>query len=175
MVQSLTSHTAYAIVGSMVQSLTSYTAYLKGSRGLIEFSIVLTVNMDMTDFDPIEQVEEDYDLEDFFPSPIPYHLQPLIEYRVKLLLKKDTFFSAGETQVVNTSCMLKGKVRKNQNLSMHLIPYENLPLSLESKGYISRRYSGRVVIKLTNYSATNIKLSAGTAVAYIVMQPFSLE
>ena len=39
--------------------------------------------MDMTDFDPIEQAEEDYDLEDFFPNLIPYHLQPLVEYRVK--------------------------------------------------------------------------------------------
>ena len=131
--------------------------------------------MDMTDFDPIEQVEEDYDLEDFSPSPIPYHLQPLIEYRIKLLLQKDTFFTAGETQVVNTSCLLKGKLRKNQNLSMHLISYENLPLSFESKGYISRRYNGRVVIKLTNYSASNIKLTAGTTAGYIVMQPFSLE
>ena len=131
--------------------------------------------MDMTDFDPIEQVEEDYDLEDFFPNPIPYHLQPLIEYRVRLLLKKDTLFLAGETQVMDSSCMLKGKLRKNQNLSMHLIPYENLPLSFESKGYISRRYSGKVVIKPTNYSANNIKLTAGTTVGYIVMQPFSLE
>ena len=52
--------------------------------------------MDMTDFDPIEQAEEDYDLEDFPPNPIPYHLQPLIEYRVKLLLKKDTLLFSWE-------------------------------------------------------------------------------
>ena len=131
--------------------------------------------MDMTYFDPIEQVEEDYDLEDFFPNLISFHLQPLIDYRVRLLLKKDTLFLAGETQVMDSSCMLKGKLRKNQNLSMHLILYENIPLSFESKGYISRRYSGRVVIKLTNYSAKNIKLTAGITVGYIVLQPFSLE
>ena len=76
---------------------------------------------------------------------------------------------------MDSSCILKGKLRKNQNLSMHLIPYENLPLSFESKGYISRRYSGRVMIKLTYYSANNIKLTAGTTVGYIVMQPFSME
>ena len=102
--------------------------------------------MDTVEYQRVEDVEEDYDLEDFFPSPIPYHLQPLIEYRVKLLLKKDTFFLAGESQAVDSSCMLKGKLRKNQNQSMHIIPYENLPLSFESRGYISRRYSGRVVI-----------------------------
>ena len=73
MVQSLTSHTAYAIVGSMVQSLTSYTAYLKGSRGLIEFSIVLTVNMDMTDFDPIEQVVDNLNNDQGWSK----HLYPL--------------------------------------------------------------------------------------------------
>ena len=61
--------------------------------------------MDMTDFDPIEQVEEDYDLEDFFLNLIPYHLQALIEYRVRLLLKTDTLFLAGETQVMISSCM----------------------------------------------------------------------
>ena len=131
--------------------------------------------MDQVEFQHVEDVEEDYVLEDFFPSSIPYHLISLIEYRVKLLLKKDTFFLAGETQVVDSSCTLKGRIRKNQNLSMHLMPYENLPLSFESRGYISRRYSGRVVIQLTNYSANNIKLVSGTPVGYIVMQPFSLE
>ena len=50
---------------------------------------------------------------------------------------------------------------------MHLIPYENLPLSFESGGYISRKYSGRLVTKLTNYSVNSVKLSSGTPVGYI--------
>ena len=91
--------------------------------------------MDMVDFDPIEESEEDYNLTDFFPEPIPYLLHPLIEYRIKLLLKNDAMFIPGETQVVNTSCMLKAKIRGA--MSMHLISFENLPLGFESKGYIS--------------------------------------
>ena len=129
--------------------------------------------MDMVDFDPIEEGEEEYNLQDFPPKPVPYHLHHLIEYRIKLLLKNDALFIPGETQVVNTSCILRGKIRGA--LSMHLIPYENLPLGFESGGYISRKYSGCVVTKLTNYSGDSVKLSSGTPVGYIVMQPYSLH
>ena len=45
--------------------------------------------MDMVDFNPIEDGEEDQTLQDFFPEQVPYHLQHLIEYRIKLLLKND--------------------------------------------------------------------------------------
>jgi dUTPase len=129
--------------------------------------------MDMVDFDPIEENEEDYNLEDFFPKPLPYPIHHLIEYRIKILLKNNTVFTPGETQVVNTICMMKGKIRVA--MSMHLIPFENLPLGFESGGYISQKYSGRVVIKLTNYSTHTVKLNSGTPVGYIVMQPFSLN
>jgi hypothetical protein len=128
--------------------------------------------MDMIGFDPIEDGEDDHNLQDFFPEPVPDHLHHLIEYRIKLLLKNDALFIPGETQVVNTSCILRGKVRGA--LSMHLIPYEKLPLSFESGGYISRKYSGSVVIKLTNHSANSVKLNSGSPVGYITMQPFSL-
>ena len=131
------------------------------------------INMDMVDFDPIEEVEEDYNLEDFFLKRILHPLQPLIEYRIKLVLKNDTRFLAGEKQVINTSCIIRRK--STPKLSMFLSPYENLPLSFESGGYISRNYSGRVVLKLTNYCAQSIKLNSGTPVGYIVMQHFSLE
>jgi hypothetical protein len=129
--------------------------------------------MDLVDADPFEEGEEECNLQDFFPEPVPYHLNHLIEYRIKLLLKNDAIFIPGETQVVNTSCMLRGRIRGT--MSMHLIPFENLPLSFESGGYISRKYSGQVVIKLTNYSANSVKLNSGTPVGYIVMQPFSLN
>ena len=109
--------------------------------------------MDMVDFNPIEESEEDHNLQDYFPEQVPTHLQHLIEYRVKLLLKNDALFIPGETQVVNTSCVLGGKIRKA--MSMYLIPYENLSLSFESGGYISRKYSGQVVIKLTNHSVNS--------------------
>ena len=125
--------------------------------------------MDMVDLDPIKEGKEDHTLQDFFHEQVPYHLHHLIEYRIKLLLKNDALFIPGETQVVNTSCVLRGKIRRS--MSMH----ENLPLSFESGGYISRKYSGRVVTKLTNYTANSVKLNSGTPVGYIVMQPFSLN
>merc|ERR1712215_505946 len=53
--------------------------------------------------------------------------------------------------------------------------YENLPLSFESCGYIDRNYTGRVMIKLTNYSSKKIKLNSGCPIGYIVMQPYSME
>ena len=37
--------------------------------------------VDMVEFNQLEEIEEDYILEDFFPTPLPYPLQPLIEYR----------------------------------------------------------------------------------------------
>ena len=42
----------------------------------------------------LETVEDDHHLEDFFP---------LIEYRIKLVMKTDVLFLPGETQIVNTS------------------------------------------------------------------------
>ena len=133
----------------------------------------MKMNTDMIEFGQIENVEDDYNLEDFFPNTISYKLQPLIEYRIKCIMKTDAHFLPGETQVVNTSCVMKGKSRKK--ISMFLTQYENLPLSFESCGYIDRNYTGRVMIKLTNYSSKKIKLNSGCPIGYIVMQPYTME
>ena len=58
---------------------------------------------------------------------------------------------------------------------LFLLPYENLPLSFVSGGYIDRNFKGRILIKLTNYSTKKVKLNSGTCIGYIVMQPYSLE
>ena len=57
--------------------------------------------------------------------------------------KTDAHFLPGETQIVNTSCIMKG--RRKSKLSMFLLPYENLPLSFESGGYIDRNFNWEVV------------------------------
>ena len=63
---------------------------------------------------------------------------------------------------------MKGKLKGSMSkLSMFLTPYENLPLSFESGGYISRKYRGRVIIKLTNYSTNSIKQHFGTTLGNI--------
>ena len=125
--------------------------------------------MDINDLPPSE---EDYDLQDFFPTRIPYNLAPLIEFRVKLLSKENTTFHGGDIKVINTCCILNGKL-KGIKLSMFLIPIENTPLDFQSSGYISSNYKGRVLVKLANYSS--IRLRSGTPIAYIVLTPYSLD
>ena len=56
--------------------------------------------------------EEDHYLEEFFPKQVPYHLLPLIEHRIKLLCKTDATINPGERQLINTTCVIKGKSRK---------------------------------------------------------------
>ena len=118
--------------------------------------------------------EDDFNLQDFFPKSIPYHLQNLIEHRVKLILKENTCFRGGEMKVVNTCCVVDGKL-KGVKLSMFLIAIENTPLDFQSGGYISNNYRGRVLVKLANYSEKTIKLQSGTPVGYLVLTPYSLD
>ena len=132
--------------------------------------------VDMPEFNPTHGVEEDYYLEDFFPKSLPEHLHPFMEHRIKLVMKEDTLFIRGETQVENTTCVIKGKMkRKTGNVSMHIIPYENLPLSFELCGYIDGNFKGRIVVHLFNYSGDIRRFSSATPARYIVLQPFSLE
>ena len=126
------------------------------------------------DMDELIQTEDDYDLQEFFPKTIPYHLQPLMEHRIKLLSKEDTVFYGGEIKLVDTCCVMNKKI-KGRKLSMFLIPSENMPLVFESGGYISENFKGRIVLKLANYSSKIIQLQSGTPIGYLVLQPFSLE
>ena len=126
----------------------------------------------MAGFDKIVNVEADYNITSFFTSEIQHHLQPLIEYRIKLLLKNSVVIHCGETQEVETACVLNQQLHK---LSLTLKPYEHLPVVFEASGTISSKFRGRVKISLTNYSFKNVKICAGTLVGYIVLQPFSLK
>ena len=132
---------------------------------------------DMVEVNRIEGVEDDYNLDDFFPQSIAEALHPFIEHRIKLVMKEDLLFLRGESQLVNTSCVIKGKNKSKGGgkLSMHLVPCETLPLSLESAGYIDSSFKGRIVLKLTNYSGEIKRFCSGTPVGYIVLRPFSLE
>ena len=49
--------------------------------------------MDVAGLDKIVNVEADYDITSFFSSEIQHHLKPLIDYRIKLLLKIVLFFT----------------------------------------------------------------------------------
>ena len=56
--------------------------------------------MDVAGLDKIVNVEADYDITSFFSSDIQHHLQPLIDYRIKLLLKNSVVIHCGESQEV---------------------------------------------------------------------------
>ena len=91
-------------------------------------------------------------------------------------MKEDTLFRGGETQLVNTTCIINGKLQsKREKLSMYLVPSDTLPLTFESGGYIDGNFQGRVMVKLTNYHAKKMKVNSGTTIGYIAMQPFSME
>ena len=85
----------------------------------------------------------------------------------------DGTINPGEIQFINTACVIKGKSRKK--LSMFPLPYDNLPLSFESTGYIDQNYTGRVMIRLGNFTHKKIRLSAGTPISYIAMTSYSIE
>ena len=114
---------------------------------------------------------EDYNLEDLVtpPDPISKHL---IEYRVKVLLKRDILICPGEEVLVESACIIqKGIV----DYCLHIMKNEKIPLILLSEGYISELFSGRIVVKLANYKSERIKLRGGTEVAYIILNTFSLN
>ena len=119
-----------------------------------------------------ENVEEDHYIQDFFPKKVPYHLKNLIAYRIKLLAKSDTIIGGGETQIINTTCLMNGKSR--HSMSMFLTPCESFPLSFESSGYIEEKFTGRVMIKVKNYTVNTVKISAGDILGYIAMQQYTL-
>ena len=137
----------------------------------MRYFLSVVIKMDISE---LSLSEEDYTLKEFFPKTIPYHLQPLIEHRIQLILKENTTFHGGDIKVVNTCCMLNGELKRTK-LSMFLIPCENLALIFESRGYISENYKGRVVVKLANHSGKTFKLQSGTSVGYIVLTPYSLD
>ena len=126
--------------------------------------------MDISDLK--QNVEEDYYISSFFPVELQYHLQPLIEHRIKLMLKHSVVLHAGESQNVETCCILDKKLVK---LSLMLKSYEHLPVTFESEGSINTKFKGRIKVNLTNYSCQTMKILAGSTVGYIVLQPYSIK
>ena len=60
---------------------------------------------------------------------VQFHLKPLVEHRIKLLLKQTVNFHAGELQNVETSCILDD-IKTRTRLCLTLKQYEHLPLHL---------------------------------------------
>ena len=113
----------------------------------------------------------DYKLEDLVhpPEAISKHL---IDYRVKLLLKKDIRLSPGQEMLAETACIITDGIAE---FCLHIKKSENIPLTLLSEGYISELFSGRVHVKLTNHKSETVRLCGGTEVGFIIVNSFSLN
>ena len=148
-------------------------------RTIVQYTSILhseNMAIDMTEFNEIHEVQDDFILEDFFPKSFPRYLHPFIEYRIHLIMKEDTLFRGGETQLVNTTCIINGKLQsKREKLSMYLVPSDTLPLTFESGGYIDGNFQGRIMVKLTNYCTKKMKVNSGAIIGYIAMQPYGME
>ena len=131
--------------------------------------------IDMVEFQRLEDYEEcetDYDISSIFPNQPQQKLRHLIDYRIKLLLRNDVTLRPSESQLVNTACKIS---KTRPKLSMHLKAGEHLPVVFESEGFICPNYTGVVSVKLTNYGNIDVKLSSGTVLGYIIMQPFAVQ
>ena len=115
--------------------------------------------------------EDDVLISSFFPTELPEHIYPLIEYRIKLCAKSDTTIRAGEFLNMDTSCIMD---KKKDKLCMYLKPYEYLPLTFESGGFIHPQFVGRLNVPVSNHASQDVKIPAGSIVAYIFCQPYSL-
>ena len=57
----------------------------------------------------IKILEEDYYISSFLPVEVQYHLPPLVEHEIKLVLKQTVICHAGESQNVETSCIFDNR------------------------------------------------------------------
>ena len=133
------------------------------------FIVMVTPMLDISDLR--EDYEEDYHISSFFPKELEYHLQPLVEHRIKL---NNSYFPCWRSQYVETSCILDERKTRSK-LCLTLKPYEHLPVTFETGGSISSKFKGRIKVNLSNYSCNTLKMVTGSIVGYIVLQPHSLK
>ena len=121
---------------------------------------------------PVEYItQDDVFISSFFPRELSASVHPLVEYRIKLCAKSDIVIHAGEMINVETSFLIDRRMTK---LCIYLKPYEYLPLNFETGGFIHPRFTGRIILGMCNYTSQDIKLPAGSTIAYALCQPYSM-
>ena len=114
---------------------------------------------------------QDYKLEELVLTPEPTS-KHLIDYRVKLLLKEDIKLHPGHEVLVKTGCVIGDGI---SDFCLHIKKSDNIPLTLLSEGYISELFTGRVMLKLANYTGQTITICGGSKVGCIIINIFSLN
>ena len=117
-------------------------------------------------------IEEDVCMSSIFPKELPDPLQPLVEYRIKLSSKNNYTIHAGETRNIATNFILNKKMLNN---GVYLKPYEFLPLIFESTGFVHPRFTGRIIVGVSNCAGQDIKIPCGTTIGYALLQPYFLK
>ena len=87
----------------------------------------------------------DYEINSSFPPQVTEDLKPLIEFRIKLLLKSDICIQPGESQLIQTACTLnKKKYQTCQYISNNMKSFPGI-LSLNLKNiYLTNQVEGLV-------------------------------
>ena len=114
---------------------------------------------------------QDYELEELVHTPEAAS-KHLIDYRVKLLLKEDIVLQPGHEILVKTACTIGNGIA---NFCLHIKKSENIPITLLSEGYISDLFTGRIVLKLANYTGEKTGLCSGSEMGFLIINSFSLN
>ncbi len=105
-----------------------------------------------------------------FPrQPTSDYLIDAIEYRIKVLTLNDIVLLPGQSKTITTNIYI---TRKAGTLSFLLKPCEDLPVRLQTEGFINPMFRGTVIVDLQNLTSDDVYLSAGNLICYLIMSPF---
>ena len=110
------------------------------------------------------------DINQSFPRrPLQEELLPMIEYRIKILLNYDVILKPGQTQEVETNLTVR---RKCGNLSLLILSAEQKFTTFCSEGFVNPNMRGRLTVALSNPHTTDVYLTAGTLVCFLILAPY---
>ena len=127
--------------------------------GIIPSVVGQPGDIDVVEFQRMEEVKDDYEISSSFPIMVEYHLIPMIEYRIQLLLKNKISTRPGETQLVQTACLVDKKLKIWASIWNLMNNYQS---------YL--KFKGRINVKLTYSSPKIVRLSSSTIVGYLTLQ-----
>ena len=105
-----------------------------------------------------------------FPrQPTADYLIDVIEYRIKVLALNDIVLIPAESKKIQSNIFIS---RKAGSLSLLLKPCEDLPLRLQTEGFINPMFRGTVLVDFHNSASNDVYLSAGSLICYLIMSPF---
>ena len=117
-----------------------------------------------------EQCEDVLINQSFPRQPIDSKLNRLIEYRIKLLSKRNVLLQPGERATVETNTIVN---RKPGQLSLLIKPPESFATVFHfTEGLYNPQYRGRLSVVIQNGSNSVLHIGNSTLVGYLVLAPF---